>query len=230
MLNSIKFHNADKITIIYSHVNIQENSIPCVDYDPDETYGNIIPKIIIGPVIDRVKCVKSSYELEIKLLPEKNSAKENVSMYHICLNNFNNHMEIKDESMLASKTNIYFTTDYKHFKKHFKIISASKIDPDIPMTETDMLDDLTFMNDEIVTCQINMNMFKQKGDMVRYAFYNNMLNTQQHKMFHIPTSEQYDEYLNKISLLVSTNVEFDKIQNKKIMDEVSWISETIWHQ
>ena len=128
MTDTIKFHNADKIKVKYPHINDLKNNpdnIQCFDFDINSKYQNITPEITIGPVTDRVNCIKSTYMVQISIL-----SKEIDSIYLICLNNFNNYM---------TDSEIGFTTDYKHFKKHFKIISASKIDPCIPMTETDMI-------------------------------------------------------------------------------------------
>lgn len=206
--SSIKFRQADDVTIVF-----------VIDSDNADTQ-NIVPlastqkspHMTIGPLIDRVRCVKSFYAVTIDGDPD---------IWKIS----NDHLTIS----YRSGDKICFTTKYKEFKRYFKIVCAHELSNlSIPLTDKDLLDDLDFMKSEIVTCQINMNVLKQKGDMDKFTFYDNMINNQQHVMFQVPTAEQYALYLDKIGKLLDNNDENITNKEKQIMNDVMSVSKEVW--
>jgi hypothetical protein len=156
------------------------------------------PEILIGPIINRTLCIKSYYLIE-------------VSNSDGLLDRYTDNM-----------------TTYREFKKHYKITSAHKLDLDEPLTNEELLDDLDFIKNEIVNCRITLNLHLQKGDMKKFTFYNNLLNSQQHSIFHLPSADHYMEYLNKIAKLIDKDPMDVIDNNKKLMDQVINMSEVVW--
>ena len=173
-----------------------------------------ISHITIGPLIDRVRCFKAFYAI---------TTEDNPSIQELLKEQFNVSLKLE--------TDTCFTINYKEFKKYFKITYARELtNLGSLMSDDELISDLDFMKNEIVTCQINMNILKQKGDMIKYAFYDNMINNQQHLMFQIPTTVQYAAYLDKIANLLDKNDVnvTQKEKEKKIMNDVMDVSNNIW--
>lgn len=201
--SSIKFRQTSDVTIVLT------SNDACTD-QTNITYK--LSHITIGPLVDRVKYVKCFYAISV----DENPDFQKISKEHFT-ESYNSEHEIR------------FTTKYKEFKKYFKIVCARELnDLSTPLSDQDLINDLDFMKSEIVTCQINMNLLKQKGDMTKYAFYDNMINKQQHLMFQVPTPEQYASYLDKIAKLLDKNVDDVTNKEKQIMNDVMEVSKNVW--
>ena len=159
---------------------------------------NIDNKLSIStePLIDRVNRCWIKYSINID-------------------NNFN---EIKN---ILNETEEQFEILYCDFRQHFKINYITKLDFERQMTKDDYINDLTFMNDEIIKCKNAINRYKQleRNDLVRR--YTNLINNEQHKMFQVNTKKNFDSYLDYIESLIVDN-------EKKIMEKVSLNMVSIW--
>ena len=196
---SIKFRQNDNVLIVLT-INID------IDIKHDLSH------IIIGPLIDRVNYNKCFYAIKIEDYPD----------YHKILKDYFTQSYISNHE-------VHFTTKYKVFKKYFKITYAREL-PELllQLSDQDLVDDLDFMKSEIINCQINMNVHKQNGNMMKYAFYDDIINKHQHIMFQIPTNNQYMLYLDKISLILDQNIDIMLNKEKQIMNDVMDISNNIW--
>jgi hypothetical protein len=202
----IKFRQADNVHIIFGLDNGDHMNNVSI------SSAQIFPHIIIGPLIDRMRCVKSFYEIIVEDHPD---------IQKISREYFSVMSQTGDE--------IRFATKYTDFKKHFKIVYAHELNElSTPLTDDDLIEDLDFMKREIVTCQINMNILKQKGDMDKFSFYENLINNQQHIMFQVHTAEQYAEYLDKIAKLLDNNADDVINKEKQIMNDVMNLSKEVW--
>jgi hypothetical protein len=130
----------------------------------------------------------------------------------------NNFDEIKN---ILNKTEEQFEILYCDFRQHFKINYITKLDFERQMTKDDYINDLTFMNDEIIKCKNAINIYKQleRNDLVNR--YTNLINNEQHKMFQVNTKKEFDNYLDYIESLIVDN-------EKKIMEKVSLNMVSIW--
>lgn len=196
---SIKFRKNDTIRILFEDVNGNSTN---TEY----------PRIVLGPVIDRVKCVKCWYLLTLTDYTDIRIVSEKQFKVH-----------------LNSDQCTEFTALYKDFKKVCKIESAHRlVDGDIEMTDEELMDDLDFMKNEIITCQINMNMMKQRGEMEKYQFYDDMINIHQHDMFQIPTPELFVQYMDKIAKILEKEHDIAIAKEKEAIDNVRIMSQNIW--
>ena len=204
---SIKFRQDDHVSIIF-------------EFDPDSNYRiyKKIPiinlsnvSIILGPVTNRIKCTKSYYD--IKILNEYNN------VYDTCLKHFESCiMRAKNRNIL-----VQFDINFKKLKKYFNISHASEIHAN-SMTDNELLDDLDFMNDEIIKFKIKMNILEQQNEHSKLNFYKDLLNDKQYIMFQIPSANEYMEYLDKISTLLDNK----SSNEKRIMNEVMNLSYNVW--
>jgi hypothetical protein len=194
---SIKFRQNDKVDLQFSFISNESSSV----------LGNV--SIKIGPIIDRVNCMKKYYEL-----------------FFVDLTDITTIHDICDKKFNKFKNTNGFKISYKMLKDNFKISHATELEfLRVPMTNQDLMDDLDFMKDEIIKCQINMNLLKQKNDQKKYDFYNQLINHKQHIMFQVPTLQEYSIYLDKISKLIVDNKPEIEKQN---MTNVMAISNTMW--
>src|SRR5579872_6777993 len=188
---SVKFRQNDKVDL---HFNFSSNVTPSL---PDSV------SIKIGPIIDRTNCMKKYYELFFVDMSNI------MTIYDTCEKKFN---KFKNANC--------FKISYKMLKSNFKISHATELEfLRESMTNQDLLDDLDFMKDEIVKCQINMNLLKQKNDHKNYEFYDQLINYKQHIMFQVPTLQEYSAYLDKISkLIVDNKPEIEKQKMTNVMN------------
>ena len=202
---SVKFRNDSHITI-------------CFECRPNYCINNIDKPlqndVIIGPIINRNNCTKIFYNIEIM---EKNK------LYDICMKYFNYCMyRSKNRNII-----IQFDINYKLLKKYCKIVHVCERES-IEMTENDFLNDLDYMNDEIMKCKMNMDLMKFKKEFDKYNFYQELINNKQHTMFQLLSINNYNAYLDKISLVVNNYNSISIEQEKEIMNDIIDISHTIW--
>ncbi len=120
-----------------------------------------------------------------------------------------------------------YKTIYKKFRNLFEIDHATKMNENtIPMTNQNLLDDLDFMNNEIIKCKIAMNNFYQNSDMTKYNAYRQMIYTDTHKMFELESPEEYNNYLDHISKLIP---DYNIDDTKKEFDNMRDVSENLWN-
>lgn len=238
--NTIKFRqSADVLIVIYFQKTYPTNltssdslSLDSLSSDSllSDTLHAFKSNIIIGPIIDRIYCVNNMYTITLESYTD---------LLDICKRNFT------EICQSAVDDKVHYKTKYKEFRKYFKIVCVEKInDATISLTDVDMINDLDFMQSEIITCMMHMDLLKQRcnisrnvneslentSDMKRYNFYDNMINKQQHLMFQISTAEQYVEYLNKIAKILDKNTDDVDVtlKEKQIMNNVMNISNTMW--
>ena len=144
--------------------------------------------------------------------------RENRCWEKYSINIDNNFNEIKN---ILNKTEEQIEILYCDFRQHFKINYITKLDFERQMTKDDYINDLTFMNDEIIKCKNAINRYKQleRNDLV--SRYTNLINNEQHKMFQVNTKKEFDSYLDYIESLIVNN-------EKKIMEKVSLNMVSIW--
>ena len=130
-------------------------------------------------------------------------------------NDFN---EIKN---ILNKTEEQFEILYCEFKMFFKINYITKLNDDCKMIKDDYINDLKFMNDEIMKCKNAINKYKQHNRNDLVIKYTNLINNEQHKMFQVNTNKEFDSYLDYIENLIVTN-------EKEIMNNVSLNTVSIW--
>jgi phosphate-selective porin len=197
----MKFRQSDEVTIILKNDNTMEYI-----------------EIIIGPIIDRVNLMKINYQITV----ENDTEIKNISK-----NNFETVYKIETDTKIVSE--IKYKTKYREFKNHFKIIYVNEKDK-VLMSNQDMIDDLDFIKNELITCQINMNLLKQKGETEKLHFYENLINYEQHRMFQIPSADMYNEYLDKIAKILDKEIGDDSTKNmeKKIMNNILSLSNDVW--
>ena len=169
--------------------------------------------IYIGPIINRLTLSWNFYKIGLDIIINKNTfdilhEKEEVNRQDDCKE---------------------YIIKYKDFTKNIKISYVELInDMTYKMTNNDLLDDLDFMKSEIVKCRISMNKFKLLNEIDKYNTYDKMINHEQYKMFQLPSSEDFDKYLDTISsLLDKETIEENEKEN---MNYISLLSNQIWEE
>lgn len=118
---------------------------------------------------------------------------------------------------------VTYIINYNVFTSLHKIFKVSELVERFRiLTDECLLNDLEFMQEEIVTIKINMNLMKQKGELSRFAFYENLINNKLHTMFQFSSKDEYDTYIAKITTLIKS----DKIQ-KLCSDEIESLHQII---
>jgi hypothetical protein len=196
---SIKFRPTDsvKLTVIYHNQSDISNNLVITDISFE-----------IGPIINRPKYGWSTYNLilspDISLDQKKSLIDERL---------FNNMIDI-------------LVIRYELFKKHFIRFQAIEIqDKFTPLSEEDLLNDVDFMRDEVAKIQIQMNVMKQKGEIERYQFYNDLISINMYKMFQFPNKNEFEEYIDKIRLI--TERDSKDMYNQRV-NEIKEIEKLVW--
>ena len=153
--------------------------------------------IEIGPVIDRENRVWRYYQAFItredtqKLI----NAKQNVS------------------------SRPYF---YREIKDMIKIREVKALkDKDSQLSRDDIMEDLGFIQDELLKCEQIMNLWKERNVAEKFGFYYNLIFNETHKMFGFSSKEVYDKYLDEI----------ERISNeiyKKEASKFAKVSRDVW--
>jgi len=194
---SIKFRSTDKIRLIIMYQDLS-NTISDIHFE-------------IGPIINRSRSGWSTYNL----IPHPDTTlDQKISLLNKC--GFNDIMNMID----------IFAIKYKLFKIHITSFQAIEIqDKFTPLTEDDLLNDLDFMHDEVAKIQIEMNIMKQKGEIERYNFYNDLISINMYKMFQFPNKEEFNTYVDNIRSIT----ERDKTDtyNQRI-NEIKEIEKLVW--
>lgn len=173
----------------------------------NDTISNIIFEI--GPVINRARYGWSTYAL---ILPNDTSLSHKLSV-------------LDKYIIIDNKPNVVIV-DYELFRKYFTNFQAAEIhDKFTSLSEDDLLDDLDFMHDEVAKIQIQMNIMKQKGEIERYNFYNDLISINMHKMFCFPTKDEFDIYVDKIRQI--TDRDKDDTYNQRV-NEMKEIEKLVW--
>ena len=194
---SIKFRTTDPVSISF----IDQENQP--DYSDDNKLIISDVRFVLGPIINRVKCGWSTYDIIL-------------------------HPNVQLDQKLApfDKLPVDNKISFETFKKHFTGFHAVEIqDKFTPLTEDDLLNDLDFIHDEVAKIQILMNTMKQKGEIERYNFYNDLIGTKMYKMFQFPTKDEFDTYINKIRYI--TEQDKETIYNQRVND-IKNISTLVW--
>lgn len=163
----------------------------------------------IGPIINRAKYGWSTYTL---ILPLDTSLENKISLL--------------DSFLIIDNKPNFLIIDYELFKKHIKNFQATEIqDKFSPLSDNEILDDLDFMRDEVAKIQIQMNIMKQKSEIERYNFYNDLISINMYKMFCFPNKEEFDTYINKVREI--TDRDKDNEYNQRV-NEMKEIEKLIW--
>lgn len=196
---SIKFRPTDKIKLIVMYQN------QAVDYTVSDV------QFEIGPIINRSRGGWSTYNL----IPHPDTTlDQKISLLNKY--GFNDIMNMID----------IFDIKYKLFKNHFTSFQAIEIqDKFTPLTEDDLLNDLDFMHDEVAKIQIEMNIMKQKGEIERYNFYNDLISINMYKMFQFPNKEEFNTYVDNIRSITErdkTDTYNQRINDIKEIEKLVW--------
>ena len=205
------------------------------------TFINNNYQIIVGPVINRSKLYGEYYQLIIdsnyESLFSRDICEKNFILFHDLSQSQSQGQDqvqdgVKSEcgdmvQSLDYNPMIRFKTIYKTFRNLFEIDHVKMMTDKItPMSDQDLLDDLDFMNNEIIKCKIAMNIFYQKSDMIKYNAYRQLIYTDTHKMFQLQSPDEYNNYLDHISLLIKGSSIDD---TKKEFNHMRDVSESIWN-
>jgi hypothetical protein len=165
-------------------------------------------EIILGPIIDRSKLCWLHYNGIIK--------NDFMDLINIC----KSHFQFK---YLNNINEMNYTTSYKTFKKYLSL-EYVKIIPNyvIPLSEDDILNDLTFMKSKIMKHIEIMSEYKQNNDMTNYNFMNNLLYHEQFKMFQMTNNEEYNTYIDVIKTITDkhNNLLNETIQHTNTMNSI----------
>lgn len=171
--------------------------------------------ITIGPVINRQKYGWSTFCCSLS--PDINFD----DVFNFCEKY--NKIYTNDESDRSDK--ITFVIEYVTFKKYFTHFEVSEIyDRFTPLSDNDLLDDLDFIREEIINIHIQMNIMKQKGEIERYNFYDDLVSNKRYKMFQFVSQEQYDAYINRIRHIIAQ----EKDTYEQRINDIHNVSSKIW--
>lgn len=177
-----------------------DSVIPIITFD--NTSNIIDVQFEIGPIINRSKRGWSIYEL----LPLTNNTLE--------------------QKIALIPTD--HTLNYGMFKNHFEKLEAREISNRfILLSESDLLDDIDFMHDEIAKIRIQMNIMKQEGQTERYDFYDDLINNNIHRMFGFVDRDEFDSYVETIRLITERD---QQIMRDQRIQEINDIASRVWDE
>lgn len=193
---SIKFRPNDLVVL-----NITHQFSDDVDVN-----GDVNVDIEIGPIINRVRCGWSTY-------CPITSEHDNI------INAFRDRISSSSTSRIV--------IEYREFKtiiKEFKAVEL--LDRFRPFSIEDMRDDLDFIKDELTHVKIQMNIMKQKNEIEKYNFYENLVEKNTHLMFGLPSKEKYFTYMKNLSEICNTSQKMHQsLQNAHTVSE-----NIMWHE
>lgn len=159
-------------------------------------------EIIVGPILDRNNRVWKKYIIYTKI---KYKFEDLVKKYKTSFDD-NNIIVIK----------------YSEFKRVLKIDYIKEINNfKIIMSEQDYLNDLKFMNDELIKCKNNEKRYRENGNNNLAKFYYNLINKNQYRMFQFNDKETYNKYLKHIDDII-------KEKQKEKIEKFSLLYQNIW--
>ncbi|VBB17798.1 hypothetical protein YASMINEVIRUS_261 [Yasminevirus sp. GU-2018] len=219
------------IVIVYESTEPERSQGKKVDLDVDwsTTLATISMRnftdigIIIEKVINRARMGWTTYQVVLPNTTVKQSVAERIRMLDaskILDTTTTGGLDPQTQTRRVAVTHTINYTTFREVCKEFKVTEL--VDRFVPMTDECLLRDLEFMQEEVVTVKIQMNLMKQKGETSRLAFYEDLIGNRPHIMFQLPTKEDYDAYIAKITSLVKS----DKVQ-KLCKNELESLRQTI---
>lgn len=189
----VKFHPEQQVNV---HITLNKDFVSS-DINSINTNDIAHIDIIIEKAINRFNFGWDTYRV---VLPEQITFDEILCSIMSVIDKLKHHVS----SQLQQMT-ITYVMNYAMFKSLFKTFKVTLIeDKFCPMTDECLMKDLEFMQEEIVTIKIQINLMKQKGETERVAFYEDLIENKLHVMFQLPSKKDYDDYISKITSLTKS--------------------------